>query len=171
MVSDVSNRCRISSINRIIAALCLTCVTMLKNAHLRKSKRIEGRRFLTIGYDGEVRSPLRDRKNTPSIATVQRSKSAQTPSNKNKLHLNKKNRDEKEINQKEWRWKRNELWNYSDDPIIATRRNHHRGVAIWGSWWSTAKALAEVQSKITCHASQTIQWSILQTRQKPEEFE
>ena len=48
----------------------------------RKSKRIaEGRRFQTIGYDGEVRSPLRDKKNT-IVATVQRSKSAQTPSNK-----------------------------------------------------------------------------------------
>ena len=83
--------------------LCFTiiCRSQNRTAHLRKSKRIEGRRFLTIGYDGEVRSPLRDRKNTPSIATVQRSKSAQTPSNKNKLHLNKKNRDEKEINQKE----------------------------------------------------------------------
>ena len=66
-----------------------------RTANLRKSKRIEGRRFLTIGYDGEVRSPLRDRKNTPrgggtGNATVQRSKSAQTPSNKTK-HLNKKN--------------------------------------------------------------------------------
>ena len=83
--------------------LCFVIIYRSQNrtAHLRKSKRIEGRRFLTIGYDGEVRSPLRDRKNTPSIATVQRSKSAQTPSNKNKLHLNKKNRDEKEINQKE----------------------------------------------------------------------
>ncbi len=38
------------------------------------------RRHLTIGYAGEVRSPLSDRQNrTPSAATVQRSKSAQTP--------------------------------------------------------------------------------------------
>jgi hypothetical protein len=44
---------------------------------LRKSKRIEGRRHLTIGYDGEVRSPFRERQNV--MATVQRSKSAQTP--------------------------------------------------------------------------------------------
>ena len=67
-----------------------------RTAQLRKSKRIEGRRFLTIGYDGEMRSPLRDRKNTPNNATVQRSKSAQTPSKKTQLHLNKKDKNEKE---------------------------------------------------------------------------
>ena len=45
----------------------------------RKSKRIEERRYLTIGYTGEkVRSPLKEKQNL--IATVQRSKSAQTPS-------------------------------------------------------------------------------------------
>jgi hypothetical protein len=43
----------------------------------RKSKRLEGRRFLTIGYEGEVRSPFRERQNV--LPTVQRSKSAQTP--------------------------------------------------------------------------------------------
>jgi hypothetical protein len=44
---------------------------------LRKSKRLEGRRHLTIGYEGEVRSPFRERQNV--LPTVQRSKSAQTP--------------------------------------------------------------------------------------------
>ena len=44
----------------------------------RKSKRIEERRHLTIGYAGEkVRSPLKERQNI--MVTVQRSKSAQTP--------------------------------------------------------------------------------------------
>jgi len=44
----------------------------------RKSKRIEERRYLTIGYAGEkVRSPLKERQNI--MVTVQRSKSAQTP--------------------------------------------------------------------------------------------
>ena len=44
----------------------------------RKSKRLEGRRHLTIGYEGEqVRSPLKDKQNI--VVTVQRSKSAQTP--------------------------------------------------------------------------------------------
>merc|ERR1719412_196963 len=65
-----------------------------KGSAQRKSKRIDGRRFKTIGYDGEVRSPLRDKKNTPIIATVQRSKSAQTPSNKSKVA--KKKNEEKE---------------------------------------------------------------------------
>ena len=50
----------------------------------RKSKRIEERRYLTIGYTGEkVRSPLKEKQNL--IATVQRSKSAQTPSKNTKV--------------------------------------------------------------------------------------
>ena len=50
----------------------------------RKSKRIEERRYLTIGYTGEkVRSPLKEKQNL--IATVQRSKSAQTPTKPNKV--------------------------------------------------------------------------------------
>jgi hypothetical protein len=53
----------------------------------RKSKRIEERRHLTIGFAGEtVRSPLKERQNL--IATVQRSKSAQTPSKLTKLQQN-----------------------------------------------------------------------------------
>ena len=48
-----------------------------QTSNSRKYKRGEGRRFLTIGYDGEVRSPLKDKQNT-IVATVQRSKSAQT---------------------------------------------------------------------------------------------
>ena len=51
----------------------------------RRSKRIEGRRFLTIGYDGEVRTPLKEKKNILGPAKVQRSKSAQTPTNKSKV--------------------------------------------------------------------------------------
>ena len=53
-----------------------------RNNRQRKSKRIEERRHLTIGYSGEVRSPLRERQNTmpPRVATVQRSKSAQNAS-------------------------------------------------------------------------------------------
>ena len=44
----------------------------------RKVKRAgEGRRYLTIGYEGEMRSPLKEKQNL--IASVQRSKSAQTP--------------------------------------------------------------------------------------------
>ena len=54
------------------------------NSGSRKSKRIEERRYLTIGYTGErVRSPLKEKQNL--IATVQRSKSAQTPANLTKL--------------------------------------------------------------------------------------
>merc|ERR1712018_1067134 len=45
----------------------------------RKYKRGDGRRFQTIGYDGEVRSPLRERQ-TNIVATVQRSKSARNAS-------------------------------------------------------------------------------------------
>ena len=46
----------------------------------RKSGVTGGRRHLTIGYMGEVRSPLVDRQNrVAGAATVQRSKSAQTP--------------------------------------------------------------------------------------------
>ena len=52
-----------------------------QTSNSRKYKRSEGRRFLTIGYDGEVRSPLKDKQNT-IVATVQRSKSAQTAINK-----------------------------------------------------------------------------------------
>ncbi|XP_059091466.1 uncharacterized protein LOC131887003 [Tigriopus californicus] len=43
----------------------------------RKTRRHEEKRHLTIGYSGEVRSPLRERQNI--VPTVQRSKSAQTP--------------------------------------------------------------------------------------------
>ncbi len=44
----------------------------------RSNKKNSGeRRHLTIGYPGEVRSPLKDRQNM--VATVQRSKSAQAP--------------------------------------------------------------------------------------------
>ena len=60
----------------------------------RRSKRIEGRRFLTIGYDGEVRTPLKEKKNILGPAKVQRSKSAQTPTNKSKVI--KKSSDDKE---------------------------------------------------------------------------
>lgn len=54
-----------------------------KNSNLskrqeRKSKRIEGRRHFTIGYTGEIRSPLKETQ-ANIVATVQRSKSAQTP--------------------------------------------------------------------------------------------
>merc|ERR1712018_540856 len=53
----------------------------------KKYKRGNDRRFQTIiGYDGEVRSPLKDKQNTivKQVATVQRSKSAQNAtSNKN----------------------------------------------------------------------------------------
>ncbi len=55
----------------------------------RKTQRKNQRRFQTIGYDGEVRSPLKDKKNKMASATVQRSKSAQTPSHK--IQVNKKN--------------------------------------------------------------------------------
>ena len=65
-----------------------------KNAQ-RRSKRIEGRRFLTIGYDGEVRTPLKETKNILGPAKVQRSKSAQTPTNKNKV-IKKSASDDKE---------------------------------------------------------------------------
>ena len=57
----------------------------------RKYKRGDGRRFQTIGYDGEVRSPLRERQ-TNIVATVQRSKSAQNASSSlnNKKAVTKK---------------------------------------------------------------------------------
>ena len=51
----------------------------------KKYKRGNDRRFQTIiGYDGEVRSPLKDKQNTivKQVATVQRSKSAQNASKK-----------------------------------------------------------------------------------------
>jgi len=43
-----------------------------------KSNRKEERRYLTIGYSGEIRSPLKERQNLP--ANVRRSNSDQTPS-------------------------------------------------------------------------------------------
>ena len=52
---------------------------------------------MTIGYDGEVRTPLKEKKNTlvdRNNAKVQRSKSAQTPSNPKKVK--KKQLDDKE---------------------------------------------------------------------------
>jgi len=61
----------------------------------RKSKRLEGRRFLTIGYDGEVRSPFRERQNV--LPTVQRSKSAQTPKAKNITSAPKRENSDDEI--------------------------------------------------------------------------
>ena len=43
-----------------------------------RTKRKEERRYLTIGYPGEVRSPLKERQNIP--ANVRRSESDRTPS-------------------------------------------------------------------------------------------
>jgi len=43
----------------------------------RRSKRKEERRYLTIGYPGEMRSPLKERQNIP--ANVRRSESDRTP--------------------------------------------------------------------------------------------
>merc|ERR1719356_1411857 len=43
-----------------------------------RTKRKEERRYLTIGYPGEVRSPLKERQNIPT--NVRRSNSDQTPS-------------------------------------------------------------------------------------------
>lgn len=57
----------------------------------RRSKRLEGRRHLTIGYEGEVRSPLKERQNTPLMAKVQRSKSAQNPPRKHQNQIKSKN--------------------------------------------------------------------------------
>ena len=70
-----------------------------KHTH-RRSKRIEGRRFLTIGYDGEVRTPLKEKKNTivDRTAKVQRSKSAQTPSNPKKIKKKQHMENDKENN-------------------------------------------------------------------------
>merc|ERR1719499_2623132 len=48
------------------------------NAEKEKAKRKEERRYLTIGYPGEVRSPLKERQNIPT--NVRRSNSDQTPS-------------------------------------------------------------------------------------------
>lgn len=47
---------------------------------------------MTIGYDGEVRTPLKEKKNILGSAKVQRSKSAQTPTNKTKI-IKKHNED------------------------------------------------------------------------------
>jgi len=50
-----------------------------KRPNRRRGHHFKGeRRHLTIGYSGEVRSPLKERANNV-VATVQRSKSAQTP--------------------------------------------------------------------------------------------
>jgi len=48
------------------------------NAEKERSRRKEERRYLTIGYPGEIRSPLKERQNIP--ANVRRSNSDQTPS-------------------------------------------------------------------------------------------
>jgi len=48
------------------------------NAEKERARRKEERRYLTIGYVGEVRSPLKERQNIP--ANVRRSNSDQTPS-------------------------------------------------------------------------------------------
>ena len=48
------------------------------NAEKERARRKEERRYLTIGYAGEVRSPLKERQNIP--ANVRRSNSDQTPS-------------------------------------------------------------------------------------------
>jgi len=48
------------------------------NAEKERTRRKEERRYLTIGYPGEVRSPLKERQNIP--ANVRRSNSDQTPS-------------------------------------------------------------------------------------------
>eukprot|EP00095_Tigriopus_kingsejongensis_P009274 maker-scaffold1754_size28903-snap-gene-0.7 protein:Tk09274 transcript:maker-scaffold1754_size28903-snap-gene-0.7-mRNA-1 annotation:"rho gtpase-activating protein 11a isoform 1" len=50
----------------------------------RKARRHDEKRHLTIGYSGEVRSPLRERQNI--VPTVQRSKSAQTPLQRKVVH-------------------------------------------------------------------------------------
>ena len=64
----------------------------------KRYKRGNDRRFQTIiGYDGEVRSPLKDKQNTivKQVATVQRSKSAQnaTSNKNNKKIVNNKRED------------------------------------------------------------------------------
>jgi len=51
------------------------------NAEKERARRKEERRYLTIGYVGEVRSPLKERQNIP--ANVRRSNSDQTPSRTN----------------------------------------------------------------------------------------
>ena len=98
---------------KAVKAANLTNVTPRREGQQpRKSKRIDGRRFLTIGYEGEVRSPLRDRKNTPSStnraknkanAKVQRSKSAQTTlmNNKNCAKIQKRTANDEKENQDE----------------------------------------------------------------------
>lgn len=52
-------------------------ISMKPKSSDRKARRQDEKRHLTIGYTGEVRSPLRERQNI--VPTVQRSKSAQTP--------------------------------------------------------------------------------------------
>jgi len=54
------------------------------NAEKERARRKEERRYLTIGYVGEVRSPLKERQNIP--ANVRRSNSDQTPSRTNSNH-------------------------------------------------------------------------------------
>ena len=51
------------------------------NAEKERARRKEERRYLTIGYPGEIRSPLKERQNIP--ANVRRSNSDQTPSRTN----------------------------------------------------------------------------------------
>ena len=48
----------------------------------RREEKRDGRRYLTIGYPGEVRSPLKERQNIP--ANVRRSESDRTPSRPSK---------------------------------------------------------------------------------------
>eukprot|EP00092_Neocalanus_flemingeri_P040624 GFUD01044233.1.p1 GENE.GFUD01044233.1~~GFUD01044233.1.p1 ORF type:complete len:1367 (-),score=336.91 GFUD01044233.1:86-4186(-) len=48
------------------------------NAEKERTRRKEERRYLTIGYPGEIRSPLKERQNIP--ANIRRSNSDQTPS-------------------------------------------------------------------------------------------
>ena len=68
----------------------------------RKSKRIEERRHLTIGYAGEnVRSPLKERQNL--IVTVQRSKSAQTPAKVTKLQPRNKSSNKNKNRRKQFK--------------------------------------------------------------------
>ena len=52
------------------------------DAESRARRREEKRRYLTIGYPGEVRSPLKERQNIP--ANVRRSESDRTPSRPSK---------------------------------------------------------------------------------------
>jgi len=87
-ISEANRKTKcLTSRHGIVADSSSNCPTSEKEQHAllkRKSKRIEERRYLTIGYTGEkVRSPLKEKQNL--IATVQRSKSAQTPTKPTKV--------------------------------------------------------------------------------------